>query len=226
MGGFIMGELFIVATPIGNLKDITLRGIEVLRDVDEILCEDTRQTHKLLTAHEIATPTRSYHEHSSSEKEARIIERLVAGEKIALVTDAGTPGISDPGARLISLAREATIQVTPIPGPSAATAAVSVSGLDGEHHFVGFLPHKKGRETALKRLRGYEGALVFYEAPTRLCKLLEQLEAILPGRYVQVHRELTKIHEEIRRGLNTEVVQYYKDHPPKGECVVIVEPHP
>jgi 16S rRNA (cytidine1402-2'-O)-methyltransferase len=221
-----MGELFIVATPIGNLQDITLRAIETLKSADEILCEDTRQTHKLLTAHNISTPTRSYHEHSSPEKEARIIERLIAGEKIALVTDAGTPGVSDPGARLISLAHEATIRVTPIPGPSAATAAVSVAGLDGEHHFVGFLPHKKGRETALKRLSAYEGSLIFYEAPTRLCKLLEQVEAIMPNRYVQVHRELTKIHEEFKRGLNTEIVQYYKEHPPKGECVVIVEPKP
>ncbi len=203
--------LYLVATPIGNLADITLRALDVLRQVDRIACEDTRQTQKLLNHFQISTPTESCHEHNERQRASVLIEALQAGARIAVVTDAGMPGISDPGSWLASAAIAAGIPVFPIPGANAALSALVASGLPTEEfHFLGFLPEKAGaRRTRIETLAaaGDEaGTLVFYEAPHRILETLADLESVFgPGLRVVVARELTKIHEEFLRGTVAEV---------------------
>lgn len=236
-----MPTLYIVATPIGNLGDITLRALWVLKEADLILCEDTRVTRKLLDKYDIKTPVESFHAHSSQKKIAQIIKLLEAGKNLALVTDAGTPAISDPGARLIeevqkraktkvglleSPRSDLEIGIVPVPGASALTAALSVSGLPADEFvFLGFLPHKKGRQTKLKEIAESKITAVLYESPHRILKLLGELaEKLGPERKVVVTRELTKIYEEIKTGSADELLQYYKNNPDKvrGEFVILV----
>ncbi|MBI5005471.1 MAG: 16S rRNA (cytidine(1402)-2'-O)-methyltransferase [Candidatus Lloydbacteria bacterium] len=226
-----MSTLYIVATPIGNLEDMTLRAIETLKTVDLILCEDTRVTKKLLARYDIHTPTLSYHTHSGTAKSEKIISLLRERKNLALVSDAGTPSISDPGSFLVSQVREAfghEVAIIPIPGPSALAAALSVSGFSADSFlFLGFLPHKKGRQTLFKEIAASERTSVFYESPHRILKALEALEAVLlPERPVVVAREISKMFEETVSGTVSEVCQYFQKNPDKirGEFVVIVSP--
>jgi len=201
------GRLYLVATPIGNLEDITYRAVRVLGEVDLIACEDTRQTHKLLDHYAISKPTISYHEHNEAQRAAELAERLCAGASVALVSDAGMPLVSDPGYRLVEAAIAGGIPVEPVPGPSAALTALAASGLpvDG-FHFAGFLPPKAGqRDRALEALAAEPVTLIFYEAPHRILETLEAIERVLGPRPVVVARELTKIHEEFLRGPVAEV---------------------
>jgi 16S rRNA (cytidine1402-2'-O)-methyltransferase len=224
-----MGTLSIVATPIGNLEDMTLRAIRILKEADVIFCEDTRMTKKLCMHYEIDTQLRRYDAHATDARHQEILERLEKGEKVALVTDAGTPCISDPGFRIINMVREELPETTieAIPGPSALTAALSVVGLStAEFVFLGFLPHKKGRETLFKEISATERAVVLYESPHRLLKTLESLKVHLPAdRQMAVVREITKIHESVIRGSAGEVLGHFTAHPDevRGECVVTVE---
>jgi 16S rRNA (cytidine1402-2'-O)-methyltransferase len=196
------GVLYLVATPIGNLEDITLRALRILRDADLIACEDTRHTRKLLDHFGISKPAVSYYEHNESARAAELVARLEAGESIALCSDAGTPLISDPGYRLVGAAIAAGISVVPIPGPSAALAALAASGLPTDSfRFCGFLAAKSSeRRKRLEQLKSESATLIFYEAPHRLLESLDDLEAILGERPIAIARELTKIHEEILRG--------------------------
>lgn len=236
-----MSNFYIVATPIGNLGDITLRAIETLKSVDLILCEDTRVTKKLLDKYGINKPTMSFHAQSKLSKTDKIFELLEEGKDLALVSDAGTPTISDPGAMLIARIKERfvqgrslkepsqgpsfEIQVIPIPGPTALIAALSASGLTThEFTFLGFLPHKKGRETLFKEIAQSERTMIFYESPHRILKTLESLEKFCPNKKVCVARELTKIYEEFQTGTASELLTYYTQNPDKirGEFVVLV----
>jgi 16S rRNA (cytidine1402-2'-O)-methyltransferase len=195
------GTLFIVGTPIGNLGDITLRSLETLKSVDFILAEDTRVTKKLLMKYEIPTSVFSAHEHTDTKKLESFLARLFVGESAAVVTDAGTPGLSDPGNVLVSLALERNIPVVPIPGVSALAALVSVAGIDmREFTFLGFPPHKKGRETYFKHVAASELPVMYYESPHRVVKNLELLLSFSPAKQVIVGRELTKLFEEVVRG--------------------------
>lgn len=217
--------LYIVATPIGNLGDITLRALETLKSVDAILCEDTRVTGKLLTHYEIKKPLVSFHEHTDRKKAEALVARLQAGEVLALVTDAGTPGLSDPGNVLVKLATDAGVNVVPLPGASALAALVSVAGIDmREFLFLGFPPHKKGRETFFKKVAASEMPVVYYESPHRVMKNLELLVSFAPEKRIIVGRELTKMFEEIVRGTVTDVLAYYRENDGKikGEFVIIV----
>ena len=219
-----MAKLFVVATPIGNLADFTFRAVEILQSVDVIAAEDTRHTKKLLRHYNIATPLQSYHAHSSPHKTASLIARLDTGDDIALVTDAGTPAISDPGSGLVAHVQSAGHTVITIPGPSAVTAALSISGLGGDSYtFLGFLPHKKGRLTQLKQIKERIQPVAFYESPYRLVKLLGELTEHYPEAQVAVARELTKTYEELRRGTPQELLDHYSTHTVKGEIVVIVK---
>jgi len=195
------GTLYVVATPLGNLEDVTLRAVRVLREVSLIACEDTRRTSRLLAAHGIQTPTTSYFEHNEEWKGERILEALRQGRDVALVSDAGTPAVSDPGYRLVRDARAAGLAVLPVPGPSAAVAALSVSGLPSDRFlFVGFLPGRRAaRRRALEELADREETLVVYESPHRLLEALEDLRAVLGEREAFLCREATKAHEEYRR---------------------------
>ena len=223
-----MSKFYVVATPIGNLGDITLRAIETLKDVDLILCEDTRETKKILDKYGIVKPTMSYHAQSKLSKTDKIFELLEEGKNLALVSDAGTPGISDPGALLVSKIKEYlsdSVDVIPIPGPSAIIAALSASGLPThEFTFLGFLPHKKGRETLFKEIAISERTMVFYESPHRILKTLESLVKFCPDKKVCVARELTKIYEEFKTGTPAEILEYLNKNPEKqrGEFTVIV----
>ena len=201
------GRLYLVATPIGNLEDITYRAVRVLGEVDLIACEDTRQTHKLLDHYAISKPTISYHEHNEAQRAAELAERLCAGASVALVSDAGMPLVSDPGYRLVRAAIEAGIPVEPIPGPSAALAALAGSGLPTDaFHFAGFLPAKSGqRARALEALKEEPATLIFYEAPHRVLETLAAIAEVLGPRPVVAARELTKVHEEFLRGTAVEV---------------------
>ncbi len=219
--------LHIVATPIGNLGDISLRAIETLSAVDLIACEDTRVTGKLLSAHGIGTPMTPYHDHNAARAGPRLIERLERGESVALVSDAGTPLISDPGFRLVGAAHDAGIPVTTEPGPSAPLAALVISGLPTDRFlFAGFLPSRKAaRRRALAELAGIRATLVFMEAPRRLAAALADMAEILGPRDAAVAREMTKLHEELRRGrLDALAEQYLGAAAPKGEAVVVVGP--
>ena len=219
------GRLYLVSTPIGNLGDVTLRALETLRTAAVVLAEDTRHSRPFLQRYEIATPLESYHEHNEARMVPRVLARLQAGESVALVSDAGTPLLSDPGARLVEAAVEAGIPVVPIPGASALLAALVASGLDASRFtFFGFLP-RKGRERgeALAELAALRHTAVLYEAPGRVADTLAQLaEAAGPERAVVVARELTKQYEELRRGTAGELATYYRDSPPRGEVVLVV----
>ena len=227
-----MSKFYIVATPIGNMGDITLRALETLKSVDLILCEDTRVTKKLLDRYEIKKPTMSYHSHSKLAKTEKIFDLLREGKDLALVSDAGTPGISDPGALLVSKIKEhfsarqdLAVDIIPIPGVTALIAALSASGLPThEFTFLGFLPHKKGRETLFKEIAETKRTVVFYESPHRILKTLESLSKFCPGKKVCIARELTKIYEEFKIGTPKEILDYLIESPvkQKGEFTVLV----
>jgi 16S rRNA (cytidine1402-2'-O)-methyltransferase len=220
--------LYLISTPIGNLEDITLRAIRVLKQADLIACEDTRQTLKLLNRYGINTPTISYHEHNEAARAAELVEKLAQGSRIAVVTDAGTPGISDPGFRLVSLAIERGLPVVPIPGPAAFVSALVGAGLPVESFsFRGFLPPKTGaRRRELERVRNSMQTEIFYEAPHRIAATLEDALAVLgPQRRIVVARELTKIHEEFLRGTAAQVLDVVKSRGEmKGEIVLMIGP--
>jgi 16S rRNA (cytidine1402-2'-O)-methyltransferase len=221
----LSGTLYIVATPIGNLEDITFRAVRVLREADLIACEDTRQTRKLLDRYGIAKPLTSYHEHNELRRSAELLGELQAGKNIALVTDAGTPLISDPGYRLVAGARKLGIPVSPIPGPGAFLAALSASGLPTDSFvFLGFLPPKKSqRRKALESWKSFPATLVFYEAPHRIVETLQDIEEVLGTRDVVLARELTKVHEEFLSGPSAEVLEALARRPPlKGEITLLV----
>lgn len=222
----MLGTLYIVATPIGNLKDLTLRAIEILKSVDIILTEDTRVTSKLLNEYEIKTKTVSYHQHSSDDKKLQIMSDLLAGKNLALVTDAGTPGISDPGNELIDfiLQNNPEIKIIPIPGASALTTALSVSGFNtNKFVFLGFLPKKK-RLKLFKWLKEGEVSFAFYESPFRILKTLEVLkENFGDEKRILIARELTKMFETLYRGNIDEVKEKLLEGKIKGEIVVVVE---
>ena len=224
-----MSTLYIVATPIGNLGDITVRAIETLKQVDAILCEDTRTTKKLLDHYDIKNTTISYHSNSTLAKEDKIIEMLEAGKNLALVSDAGTPTISDPGVLLVRHLQNHfgdNLKIITIPGASAVTAALSISGVaSSEFLFLGFLPHKKGRETLFKEIAQSERSVIFYESTHRIEKCLESLEKFVPKRRIVICRELTKMFEQTIYGTAKDIKEYFKRNKDKirGEFVVIVE---
>src|ERR1700693_2634514 len=219
------GRLYVVATPIGNLEDITYRAVRILKEVDLIACEDTRQTRKLLDHYGIEKPAVSYHEHNEAEREPELVARLLAGSAMALVSDAGTPLVSDPGYRLVRAAVENGVPVEPIPGPSAALAALAASGLPTDaFHFGGFLPVKPGqRVKALEAVKDSLATVIFYEAPHRILESLEAIEQVLGPRPVVVARELTKIHEEFLRGTAAEIhAQLAARSVVKGETTILI----
>ena len=219
--------LYVVATPIGNLQDITLRALEILKSVDLIACEDTRVTTKLLNHYQIKKPLVSYHQHSKIGKVDRIIEKLKNGKKVAVVTDAGTPGVSDPGNVLVAEAIKNEIKVIPIPGVSALTTIVGIAGIDLQKFvFLGFPPHKKGRETFFKKVLKSEFPVIYYDSVYRILKNLKLLQKLGgQNKNIILGRELTKIYEETMRGKPEEILNYFKTNPEKlkGEFVVIVE---
>jgi 16S rRNA (cytidine1402-2'-O)-methyltransferase len=236
-----IGKLYIVATPIGNLEDITLRAIRVLKEVDLILCEDTRVTKKLLDRYDIKKPLLSYHHHSKISRVDKIIEHLENGKTLALVSDAGTPGIQDPGNRLIanltpalSLLRrwsEDEVEIIPIPGPSALTCLASVAGINMDKFvFMGFPPHKKGRETFFREVSEAKYPALYFESPHRFLKNLELLSKFKPDAKLIIGRELTKMFEEVKRGEIGEIMKIYQENggdlrdrgTVKGEFVIIV----
>lgn len=218
------GVLYTIATPIGNLEDVTFRAVSVLQFADIIACEDTRETKKLLERYEIDAGERllSYHAQSREGREDEILAALEEGRSVALVSDRGTPGISDPGSRLIGRAVEAGVSVVPVPGPSAVVCALQAAGVDTSAYvYMGFMPHKKGRKTMLEEIAAEKRTVVFYESPHRLMKTLEAL--CESGRSVVVARELTKMHEEFVRGTAQEVYDEFASRDKvQGECVVIV----
>ena len=222
----MIGILYIVATPIGNLADITQRAIQTLKDVDIIAAEDTRHTHKLLQHYAIDTKTISYHEHNEQQRSVELLARLLAGSDVAIVSDAGTPGINDPGFRLVRLAIENNISVVSVPGPSALVTALVASGLPtDEFFFGGFLPARSGaRRTRLVELCDVPGTLVFYEAPHRLRATLNDAAEVLGVRQAVVARELTKLHEELRRGTLLELAKHYDEaEQARGEVVLLID---
>ncbi|MGB7573007.1 MAG: 16S rRNA (cytidine(1402)-2'-O)-methyltransferase [Thermodesulfobacteriota bacterium] len=218
------GTLYIVSTPIGNREDITLRALRLLKEVNLIAAEDTRHTGLLLRHFGIQTPLTSYFEGNESRKKEFILSKLMQGERVALVSDAGTPGISDPGFRLIQTAAENRIAVVPVPGPSAVIAALSVSGLPTDAFlFKGFLPHKsKKREDWLKQLEGVRETLIFYESPHRLSETLSDIFEILGDREMVLTRELTKIYEEVLRGKVSEIQSQIGERKLKGEITLVI----
>ena len=220
------GTLYVVATPIGNLEDITLRALRILREVDQIACEDTRQTRKLLDRHGISKPMVSYHEHNEQARTEELLRDLEAGRNIALVSDAGTPLIADPGYRLVAQARAQGIAVSPIPGASALVSALSASGLPTDSFFFGgFLPAKKTqRRKALEAMKSYPATLVLYETPHRILEALEDIAEVLGPRRVTIGRELTKIHEEFIAGQAAELREALEKRPSlKGEITLMIE---
>ncbi len=220
-------KLYIVPTPIGNLKDITLRALDVLREVDTILAEDTRTTMHLLSHYQIK-PRRlqAHHKFNEHRTVQGIVERIKAGESIALVTDAGTPGISDPGFLLVRACVDSGVEVEVLPGATAFVPALIASGFPTDRFvFEGFLPHKKGRQKKLKALAQEERTIILYESPYRLVKLLEEIKQYFgQERRVAVARELTKIHEQVVRGTVQQVLDYFSEHQVKGEIVVVISP--
>ena len=219
------GKLYLCATPIGNLEDITLRVLRVLKEVDLIAAEDTRNSIKLLNHFQIQTPMTSYHEYNKYDKGRYLVEQMEAGKNVALITDAGTPGISDPGEELVRMCCEAGIPVTSLPGPAACITALTISGLPTRRFaFEAFLPtEKKEREEILQELERETRTIILYEAPHRLVKTLKLLADRLGDRRVSVCRELTKRHETVFRSALPEAVVYYEQNPPKGECVVVIQ---
>lgn len=220
-----MPKLYLVPTPIGNLEDITLRALRILREADLVLAEDTRTSGNLLRHFEIDNKIVSYHQFNEHKAVDSLVRQIREGLTAALVSDAGTPGISDPGFLLVRECLLAGIEVECLPGPTAFVPALINSGFPCDRfYFEGFLPHKKGRQTKLKELAGLTCTFILYESPFRLIKTLEQLAEFLgTERRVCVSRELTKVYEENRRGTLKEVTGWYKNHPPKGEIVVVVE---
>jgi len=220
------GTLYLVATPIGNLEDITLRALRTLKECDVVAAEDTRRTGRLLKHFGIAKPLLSCFQFNEARCSAEILERLGRGEKVALVTDAGSPGISDPGERVVRAVRARELRVESVPGPCALIAALTASGLPAdEFHFIGFLPHKSGqRRKQLEALRHFAGTLVLYESPYRLEKLLGELNETFPGRQVVLARELTKRFEEFLRGTPAQLLELVQARSLKGEFVVLIEP--
>ena len=223
------GKLYIVATPIGNLGDITLRALRILREVDLILCEDTRVTKKLLDRYEMKKPLLSYHHHSKLSRVEKIIEHLENGKNLALVSDAGTPGVSDPGNELVDRithnVERSIVKIIPIPGASAITAIASVAGINmSKFVFMGYPPHKKGRETFFREVAEAKYPVVYFESPHRFLKNLELLEKMKPDAKLVVGRELTKMFEEIAKGSVSEILEYYKNNGDKvkGEFVIII----
>ncbi|MFA6536494.1 MAG: 16S rRNA (cytidine(1402)-2'-O)-methyltransferase [Candidatus Paceibacterota bacterium] len=223
-----MGTLFVIGTPIGNLEDITLRALRIFKEVDVILCEDTRTTQNLLKHYQIIDKRLSaYNDQKSGISAEKAIAWLEEGMNLALVTDAGTPGISDPGSMLVKAVREKMpeVKIESVPGPSALTSALSISGLlINDFVFLGFLPHKKGRETLFKEIAGMERAAIFYESPHRILKTLESLQKFSPEKKITIVKELTKIHEEVISGTASEALEFFAKNKDKvrGEFVVIV----
>ena len=219
------GTLFVVATPIGNMEDITLRALRILGECDLIVCEDTRVAKKLLFKHNISKPLLAIPQRAADEKIRRVFEVLEAGKNVALTTDAGTPGISDPGNEVVEKVIAAGFRVSPVPGPSALGALLSVAGVNTQEFcFKGFPPHKKGRETFFRAVAESTMPVVYYESPYRVVKSLELLVSLAPEKHVIVGRELTKMFEEIVRGSVAEVSEYFQKNPGKvkGEFVVMV----
>jgi 16S rRNA (cytidine1402-2'-O)-methyltransferase len=222
-----LAGLYIVATPIGNLADISLRAVTLLQEVDRVACEDTRVTRKLLAAHGIARPLVAYHDHNAESMRPRLIEAMKHGDSVALVSDAGTPLVSDPGFKLVQAAIEAGLPVVALPGASAALAGLVVSGLPSDRFFfAGFLPPKRAaRRKDLAALAGVPATLIFYESGPRLAASLSDMAQVLGPRQAAVARELTKLFEQVRRGNLTALArQYHDEGPPKGEIVVVVAP--
>lgn len=219
------GTLYLCATPIGNLEDITYRVVRILGEVDLIAAEDTRNSIRLLNYFQIRTPMTSYHEHNKYDKGRKLVEKLLEGKNIALITDAGTPGISDPGEELVKMCCEADITVTSLPGAAACITALTVSGLPTRRFaFEAFLPtDKKEREKTLDELAGETRTIVLYEAPHRLVKTLRLLAEKLGDRKASVCRELTKKHETVYRTSLLEAASYYEENEPKGECVIVIK---
>jgi 16S rRNA (cytidine1402-2'-O)-methyltransferase len=221
------GVLYVVATPIGNLEDITLRALRILGEVDYILCEDTRVTGKLLAHYDIKTSRRRYDAHTSKHTHTQIIDDIKNGQSVALVSDAGTPGVSDPGVLLVQLVRASEARIEAIPGPSAVTTAVSIAGLVGNQFtFLGFVPQKKGRETFFRDLVSYQHPVMFFESTHRILKTLQSLQNLSVNRKVLLGRELTKLHEEMLIGTAEELLTIMTENPvkQKGEFVVILAP--
>ena len=217
------GRLYIVATPIGNLKDFTFRAIDTLKEVDFVFAEDTRNSIQLMKHYKIETKIDSYHEHNNVKKIPKIINLLNAGKNIALISDAGTPTISDPGYKLIRACIDEEINIIPIPGASAVTAALSASGLPSDSFFfLGFLPHKKGRKKKISFLKSLDNTIIIFESPHRLLKTLKELHDELGERPVVVARELTKLYEEIIRGNFDSIIEYFESKKVKGEIVIII----
>ncbi|MFZ2970849.1 MAG: 16S rRNA (cytidine(1402)-2'-O)-methyltransferase [Minisyncoccia bacterium] len=221
-----MPNLYIIATPIGNLEDITLRALRVLKEVDVILCEDTRQTKKLIERYDIKKPLISYHHHSKIGKLDLIAGMLSENKDLALVSDAGTPGISDPGNLLIKhlIDEKIDVNIIPVPGPSGVIAALSISGFPTDRFiFLGFVPHKKGRQTFFENLAKENKTVIFYESPHRILKTLDSLIKYVPEKKIVICRELTKIYETIYRGKPQEVMKKITPDQVKGEFIVIVD---
>jgi 16S rRNA (cytidine1402-2'-O)-methyltransferase len=220
------GTLFMLATPIGNLEDVTARAVRVLSEADLVVCEDTRVTSKLLAHLQISKSLKSIHQHSDVRTIDSIVERIVKGEKIVYVCDAGTPGMNDPGGKIVAASFEAGVRVEPIPGPSALTAAISVCGFPmDEFMYVGFVPHKKGRETLFREMAERKTPTVFLESTHRVMKTLEALSKHLdPERPIFIGRELTKLHESLYRGMITDVIHQLEETSTKGEFIVIIGP--
>lgn len=226
----MLGQLYVVATPIGNLEDMSFRAVRILKEVAAIACEDTRQTRKLLDHFNLTTPLVSYHEHNERERAAELVNRMLAGDSFALVSDAGTPLISDPGFRLVAAAADAKINIVPIPGPSAPVTALSASGLPNHSfRFLGFMPSKSTkRDAVLAGLRSADDTAIFFEAPHRILETLDAIQAALGGsRPVVLARELTKLHEEFLRGTVAEVHDELARRPTiKGEFTILIGPAP
>jgi len=218
------GTLYLVATPIGNMEDMTFRAVRVLKECDVVAAEDTRRTGQLLKHFGLSKPMLSYFQFNEAKRSEEILERLKRGEKVALVTDAGSPGISDPGERVVRAVREAGLRVESVPGPCALVAALTASGLPtDEFHFIGFLPHKSGqRRKQLEALQQFAGTLVLYESPYRIEKLLVELGELFPARPIVLARELTKKFEEFLRGTPAELLELTQKRSLKGEFVVLI----
>lgn len=220
-----MGKLYVVATPIGNLGDITLRALETLRAVDLIATEDTRQSRKLLDHYNIGVPMVSYHQHSRENKVNYLLEQLSADKNIALITDAGTPGIQDPAGALVQAVRTAGVEVIAVPGPAALTAALSIAGEPVDKFiFLGFLPKKKGRETLFKKISDWNLPILIYESPMRVRRTLKDIQRFLGERKLMVFRELTKKFEEVKTGTVQELAKHFSTKSPKGEFVIMILP--
>ena len=217
------GKVYLVSTPIGNLKDITFRAVETLKSVPLIAAEDTRHSKVLLSHYNISTPLISYFEHNKFSRIPKLMDHLKGGNDLAVITDAGTPGISDPAYRLVREAITLSINIESIPGPSAFLAGLSSSGLPTDRFiFEGFLPPKKGRKKRMLSVENEEATLIYYESPSRLLRTLKQLRETLGDRPAVVARELTKLYEEIKRGTLSELYSYFDKKKPKGECVILV----